>query len=549
MQELVSQVLAWKAGDDKAHGLRAYDQIVEAIARETFDSKPARLWDVRATYQLARFKADKIKHLVVPYTRGVGLDLGCGMRKAFPHFVGVDSCKDNALFGAQIRPDIQVESCEKLDAFADEACDFVFSSHLLEHIDDYKAALAEWWRVIKPGGHLVLYLPHKDFYPNVGEEGANPDHRHDFLPKDIEHVMEEIGSGCDLLVNEERNEGCEYSFLQVWKKTERGDCAMSHLAPKPAKTACVVRYGGFGDSIQAANILPALKREGFHVTFMTTPKGQDILKEDPHIDAWIIQDNDQVPNHELGDYFDAWRGRFDRFINLCESVEGTLLTMPGRINHTWPDNLRRQWCGRNYLEFTAELAGVPYASEARFYPTEEERAWAMEQVKDGGYHVMFALAGSSLHKFYPGQDQVIDAVLSVHPKATFHLVGDDACRILEHGWEDNPRVRCLSGELSIRQTLALAQVMDCVMGPETGVLNAVAFEPMRKVVLLSHSSHENLTKHWTNTAAIAAEVPCYPCHRLHYDDRWCPRSEETGAALCQTGIPPERVVQAILRTA
>lgn len=57
MQELVSQVLAWKAGDDKAHGLRAYDQIVEAIARETFDSKPARLWDVRATYQLARIKA------------------------------------------------------------------------------------------------------------------------------------------------------------------------------------------------------------------------------------------------------------------------------------------------------------------------------------------------------------------------------------------------------------------------------------------------------------------------------------------------------------
>src|SRR5574337_79047 len=37
--------------------LRAYDQIVEAIARETFDSKPARLWDVRATYQLARIKA------------------------------------------------------------------------------------------------------------------------------------------------------------------------------------------------------------------------------------------------------------------------------------------------------------------------------------------------------------------------------------------------------------------------------------------------------------------------------------------------------------
>src|SRR5574337_1994476 len=194
------------------------------------------------------FEADKIKHLVVPYTRGVGLDLGCGMRKAFPHFVGVDSCKDNALFGAQIRPDIQVESCEKLDAFADEACDFVFSSHLLEHIDDYKAALAEWWKVIKVGGHLVLYLPHRDLYPNVGTYGANPDHKHDFEPADITVAMAEVAraskQGWDLVEKEVRDGGREYSFLLVLKKRDDGQCNVSAFVERQAaraqqKRACV----------------------------------------------------------------------------------------------------------------------------------------------------------------------------------------------------------------------------------------------------------------------------------------------------------------------
>ena len=106
---------------------------------------------------------------------------------------------------------------------------------------------------------------------------------------------------------------------------------------------------------------------------------------------------------------------------------------------------------------------------------------------------------------------------------------------------------CLSGEISIRQTLALAQQCDAVIGPETGVLNAVAFESMRKVVLLSHSSHENLTKHWTNTVALMPQgVSCYPCHQLHFDRRYCRQDEETGAAVCQRSIAPETVYEAVV---
>ena len=47
-------------------------------------------------------EASKVKYDVVEYTRGAVLDLGCGPSKAFPHFIGVDSCKDTELFGIKI---------------------------------------------------------------------------------------------------------------------------------------------------------------------------------------------------------------------------------------------------------------------------------------------------------------------------------------------------------------------------------------------------------------------------------------------------------------
>lgn len=491
----------------------------------------------------------KIRFLVVPYTRGKGLDLGAGGIKQFPHWTTVDSNKGTEAALPQ-DSDLKIDVTEGLP-FEDASQDFVFSSHLLEHIEDHVAALTEWWRVLKPGGHLVLYLPHKDLYPNIGNPYANPDHKHDFVNADIVAAMRGLW-GWKLVVDEIRSEGMEYSFLQVYEKTDE---RIQSIEPKtrPKKSACVVRYGGFGDQIQAANVFPGLKRQGFHVTVMTTPRGYDIIKHDPHVDDWIIQDDNQVPNEQLGPYWSQWSERFDRFINLSESVEGTLLARPGRVNHLWPKAVRHKYMNVNYGEFCAELAEVPYRSDARFYPSPEEKTWRDQYLRDrigDGFAIMWALAGSSVHKTYPWQDNVIANVLLKLPRAKFVLVGDYACKILEQGWELEPRVICASGELGIRETLALAQSMHCVVGPETGVLNSVGLEEdIVKVCLLSHSTHENLTKHWRSAYPIVpdAKVECYPCHRLHYDDRWCPTEEHSGTAMCQFSIDPARVFQPIQR--
>lgn len=500
-------------------------------------------------------EALKVKHHIVPFTRGRVLDLGAGGLRVFPHFTTVDNKADEKLFGSRLpKPDVLVATCEDLSLFGDGSWDAVFSSHLLEHLVDTKATLREWWRVVKPGGHLVLYLPHKELYPNVGSPDANPDHKHDFLPEDIEAVMRGVGSW-ELRVSETRNEGREYSFLQVYRKRDDGRHVLSYKHRAEGPTACVCRFGGFGDHMMAANILPGLKRQGFHVTYMTTPKGFDMLKCDPHVDEWLIQDKDQVPNHELADYWETWGAKFDRFVNLSESVEGTLLAIPGRANHAWPTPVRQARLGTvNYLDFHAELAQVELTQEARFYPTEEEevqtlnRLGAMTEGADA-FFVLWVLAGSSVHKVYPHMDSVIAKTMLDCPEAHVILVGDETCKLLEQGWELEPRVHRLAGELSIRDTIALAQQCDAVVGPETGVLNAVAFDPMVKVCMLSHSSRENLTRDWVNTATIEPlhAPPCFPCHQLHYGDKYCPTEPNSGTSACAFSTEPSDVWEAIER--
>jgi predicted SAM-dependent methyltransferase len=160
-------------------------------------------------------EAAKIRWELVPYMRGRVLDLGCGPYKAFPHFTGVDNGHHWGMRGA----DVRVDTAENLDLFASRSMDGVFSSHLLEHIaeDKVPAALTEWCRVIKDGGHLMLYLPDEDDYPKVGEPGANPDHKWNVNYDRVVEAMDKVPRSWDLVQFEKRNEADEYSLFFVFK--------------------------------------------------------------------------------------------------------------------------------------------------------------------------------------------------------------------------------------------------------------------------------------------------------------------------------------------
>lgn len=485
---------------------------------------------------------------LVPYTKGLGLDLGCGPSKTFPHFIGVDNRKDTQLFGIQMNPDMTVPTCEKMPFFADGQWDFVFSSHLLEHIEDYKGALAEWWRLIKVGGHLCLYLPHKKYYPNIGQPGANADHKHDFMPADITQAMQALGDW-DLLRCEDRNAELEYSFFQVFKKLPAGGGQLySYKKPKPKKTCGVVRYGAWGDSLQMASILPGLKKQGYHITLYTTQRAFEVIEHDPHVDAVIVQDHEQVPNHALRPFWEYEKKKYDKWVNLSESIEASLLALDERTNAQWPKSVREKYLDSNYWEFTHDIAEVPYEKPlTKFYATPEELEWARKERETigGELFILWVLNGSSVHKVWPHLDQIFARLLLTFPQVRIVTIGDVRSAALDEPWRNEPRVLRMAGKWSIRQTLAVADLADVVVGPETGVLSSVCMQPMPKLVFLSHSSHNNLTRDWLNTFALfPTQTKCYPCHKMHYTWATCNQARDAskywdGAAQCQVDIPPE----------
>lgn len=486
----------------------------------------------------------KIKYLVVPYTRGTGVDLGCGEERIWPTSLGIDSTLSP--YGAAIAQDIR-----NLRLFGDQCLDYVFSAYALNRFPCTHTLdiLKEWWRVLKTGGYITLYLPLKD----TQQPKAKAKYPCDLEEHTIMEWMRAIGEsgphGVAIEVNEIRQNDQEQAFLQVFRKTKKPGF---HASPRLSgrKRVLVIRYGGFGDILQASSVFPGLKQQGYDVWVNTTPKGHDILAFDPHIDGWWMQDDEQIPNHELSLYWQTLREHFDRVINLSESVEGTLLTIPSRINDHWHDEARRQLLNHNHMKVIHALAGVPEGSQLKFHPStiEEHQARRMRQALGPGPVILWVLSGSSIHKSWPYVDHVLAALLMERPTARIILVGDDACRILEEGWRLERRVFRRSGRWSIRRTLSFASQVDVLVGPETGVMNAMGLEKVGKVLFLSHSSIENISSHWKNTVNLKppVEVTCYPCHRLHYGWERCHRDARTGAAWCAAAISPDRALAAIL---
>ena len=434
--------------------------------------------------ELSRWRWD-----IVRFTRGAGLEIGRGPHKAFPHFIGVRLKSDKCL------NDFEVESWAELpDLVKGKELDFVFVWGV-----DFQDVAVHARPLLKDGGFLI--------------DGTGEHH------------------------------------LYVTKVGETDEFIIGDNKPNPheaTKTAAVVRYGAIGDALQTSAICSSLKRDGYHVTLFCHPVGEELLRHDPHVDQFWVQDRDQVPNSELWPYWDHMAKKFDRWINLCESVEGTLLAMPGRSNHRWPKDVRHKYMNVNYLQFMFEIAEQKFEPSHFFYATEEERAEAKAALSPG-YNVVWALAGSSVHKTYPHTDNVVAQILSEIPGSHVYFVGDSLSAMLEAGWEKEPRVHRLCGRIDIRRSIALAQQANLVVGPETGVLNAVAFENNAKIVFLSHSTSENLTRDWNNTEALASEdTPCYPCHRLHMNHEFCPMQED-GGARCQSELHPATVWAAVQR--
>lgn len=145
---------------------------------------------------------------VLALLQGRGLDVGCGDDPVLPGVEPFDKEQGDA---------------NHLSRFVAGTYDYVFASHVLEHMQDPRASLQDWLSVVKPGGHLIVLVPDEDLY----EQGHfpslfNDDHKHTFTiskarswsPVSLNVLELVAGLEADLLGVELQDQGYDRRLLQ-----------------------------------------------------------------------------------------------------------------------------------------------------------------------------------------------------------------------------------------------------------------------------------------------------------------------------------------------
>ena len=126
-------------------------------------------------------EAQEIQGIADRYCVGNGLDLGCGERKIVADAVGVDFMTQYAIAGHPVtQADFHGGWADYFNSEKPADLDYIFSSHLIEDFDNAYQILDHWVEAIKPGGHIVLYLPiERKFKDHCHATGQlyNPHHK------------------------------------------------------------------------------------------------------------------------------------------------------------------------------------------------------------------------------------------------------------------------------------------------------------------------------------------------------------------------------------
>lgn len=343
---------------------------------------------------------------------------------------------------------------------------------------------------------------------------------------------------------------------------------------KPGQWAAVCRFGGVGDNLIAAGVIPGLARAGNRVEVITNKLAGEVFRHNPYVSKLsICEDNDQPGGGSLD-----WQMWFQKrgheyaggLFHLSHTVETTLAFVPAQTQFWWPLEVRRQLCNTSYLDLALSICGAPFAPAPLFWPSRGERAKAIEtKAKMGEKVIGWILEGSRFDKVYP-QSALCVARLIRETGAAVMLSGAPGRRGYELAKDIEKVVVQQNGstaglflamtveesddgpacEWPLRRSLAQLQVCDLVIGPDTGGMWSVAFSPMPKIMLLSHASPTNITKYWVNTTTMNADqkrVPCWPCHRLQDSTETCVSNKDNTGVACISDINAEAIIQAAKR--
>lgn len=124
-----------------------------------------------AAVVLRGWPRDRVQAVIAHAPRGGAvLDVGCGngyllfqLRERYQTLIGLEYSASRLAEAERNLGGLPFQgilgSAEQMDALADASVDCIVSADTIEHIPDVYAAAAELYRVLKPGGRLVINTP------------------------------------------------------------------------------------------------------------------------------------------------------------------------------------------------------------------------------------------------------------------------------------------------------------------------------------------------------------------------------------------------------
>ena len=120
-------------------------------------------------YPFFQSQGNAAKYIIpfaLEFCKGEGYDIGyCKKEWMFPGAIGIDYSDGNGYHA---------------DNLPDKKVDYIFSSHCLEHVDNWINTLEYWISKVNKGGIIFLYLP--DYSQTYWRPWNNKKHKHVLIP-------------------------------------------------------------------------------------------------------------------------------------------------------------------------------------------------------------------------------------------------------------------------------------------------------------------------------------------------------------------------------
>lgn len=140
--------------------------------------------------------------------------------------------------------DLQDGDAQFMAGVPDGHFDFLHSSHCLEHLHDPREGLANWLRVVKPGGFVVVIVPDEDMYEQgVFPSTFNRDHKWTFTAfktsswsnrsLNVLELLQSLGGAADVERVEVLNASYRYDLPRYDQTlTPIGECGIEFVIRK-----------------------------------------------------------------------------------------------------------------------------------------------------------------------------------------------------------------------------------------------------------------------------------------------------------------------------